>query len=304
MIRAKQMVKGGLLLSAILLMASGTVWSQTSLEDAIRQYNSQAVQGYVQPVADLFGANMHSGYFQTAQIPSSGFHMSLDFVAMAAMVSDEQKMYDAPAPPGFAPATFQTATIFGEKGSMISHATLPSLTYKGSDGVFNTKVFPLAVPQLTLGNVYGTQAIVRFVTIPKLGDDEVPNVTLWGVGARHSISQYIPNSPVDIAAGFFYNNFKAGDLIKFDGLSFGAQASKSFSVLTLYTGLAWEKSTMNLSYASTDPTAPALVDITLDGANKFRFTGGLCLSLGFLKLFADANLGSVTCFSGGIGFGN
>jgi len=303
MLATKQIVRGGLLILSTVLLMSGTAWSQTSLENAIKQYNSDAVQGYVQPVADLFGANMHSGYYHTAAILKSGFHLSLDFVGMAAMVSDDQKSYEAPAPPGFTPAKFQTATIFGEKGTLITDAAT-SLSYRGSDGVFNTKVFPLAVPQLSIGYVYGTEAIVRFITIPKLGEEDVPNITLWGIGARHSISQYIPDSPVDLAAGFFYNSFKAGDVIKFDGLSFGAQASKSFSILTLYTGLAWEKSSLNLAYTSTDPMTPLGVDISLDGANKFRFTGGLCLSLGFLKLFADANLGSVTCFSGGIGFGN
>ena len=49
--------------------------------------------------------------------------------------------------------------------------------------------------------------------------------------------------------------------------------------------------------------APAGVDITLTGANNFRFTVGVGLSLGILKIFADANFGSVTNYSAGIGFG-
>jgi hypothetical protein len=43
--------------------------------------------------------------------------------------------------------------------------------------------------------------------------------------------------------------------------------------------------------------------VSIDGANSFRFTLGAGLSLGVFHLFADANFGSVTQFSGGIGFG-
>lgn len=306
MSKSNQFVRGGMLflLGAALLVSSATGWSQTSLENALKQYNGDAVKGYIQPVADLFGANMNSGFYHSAKIDQWGFHLSVDIVGMAAMVGDDQKVYSAAAPAGFAPSTFQTATVFGGKGTEISNAIVPGLKYKGSDGVFNTTVFPLAAPQLTIGNIYGTQAIVRYVAVPKFGEDKVPQISMWGIGARHSISQYLPSVPVDLAAGIFYDSFTAGDLINFKGLVLSAQASKSFSILTLYGGLAYESSKLNLSYTSTDPTVPASVDIQLDGANKFRFTGGLSLSLGFLKLFADANFGTVTCFSGGIGFGN
>lgn len=304
MLQLKHIVRGGMLilLGVALLLSSGTALSQTDLENALKQYNGDAVKGYIQPVADLFGANMNSGYWHSAKMEKWGFHLNVDIVGMAAMVGDDQKSYDAPAPAGFSPSTFKTATVFGDKGTEIRNSL--GLSYKGSDGVFNTKVFPLAAPQLSIGYVYGTEAIVRYVALPKVGDEKVPQVSMWGIGARHSISQYLPSVPVDLAAGIFYDSFTAGDLINFKGLTFSAQASKSWSILTLYGGLAYESSKLNLSYTSTDPTVPASVDISLDGANKFRFTGGLCLSLGFMKLFADANFGSVTCYSGGIGFGN
>ena len=109
---------------------------------------------------------------------------------------------------------------------------------------------------------------------------------------------------MDVAAGIFYNRFTVGDLIKFRGLSIGAQASKGFGPANLYGGLAWESSTMNLKYQTNDPIAQdAKIDIDLKGDNNFRLTLGGGLSLGFFKLFADVNLGPVTNFSGGLGFG-
>jgi hypothetical protein len=280
-----------------------TASAQTSLEDALKQYSGDAVKGYIQPVADLFGANMHAGFYQTADIPKMGFVFSFDIVGMVALVGDDQKSYNATAPPGFTPAQYKTSTIFGGKATEVSNTTNPSLKYRGSDGIFNTSIFPLAVPQVTIGSIYGTVATVRFLTVPKIGDDKVPDVTLWGIGVRHNVSQYFPKLPLSISVGVHFNSFTAGDLVSFKGFAFGAQASKSFSVLTLYGGLGYEKSTMTLKYTSTDPSVPASVSVDLDGANTFRFTGGLKLSLGFFKLFADANLGAVTHFSGGIGFG-
>ena len=210
---------------------------------------------------------------------------------MGSIVSDAQKTYEAAAPPGFVPTTFATATVFGGKGATIEHKDVPGLKFKGSNGIINTSIFPLAAPQLRIGSIYGTEAIVRFIAVPAISNNETARLITcsWGIGARHSISQYIPNSPVDIAAGVFYNSFTVGDLITSNGIAINATASKSIKILMLYGGLAWEKSTMNLKYNSTDPTAPPVVDVSLDGANKFRFTVGVGVSLGILKIFADAN---------------
>lgn len=290
-------------LAGFLLLLAAQASAQSELEKAIQQYNSSAITGYIQPIADLFGANMHAGYYHSAYVPHSGFSLGFDLIAMGAIVTDEQKSYLAVAPAGFTPATFKTATVFGEKGTTIADANVPGLTYKGSDGVIKTSIFPLAVPQLRIGSLFGTEVLIRFIAIPSVGEDKFPQISLWGVGARHSISQYIPQSPLDIAASVFYSNFHVGDLIKANGMSLGVQASKSIKILILYGGLAWEKSSMNLAYKSTDPNAVAPIDVNLDGANKFRATVGVGVSLGIFKVFADANFGSVTNYSGGIGFG-
>ena len=281
------------------LMITGAT-AQTEIEKAIQQYSAETVTGYVQPVADLFGADMHAGYYHNAWIAPSGFSLGFDIVAMGSIVQDAQKYYTANTPAGFDPATFKTATIFGGTGATVN---FNGLSYKGSDGIFNTSIFPLIVPQLRIGSLYGSDLTLRFITIPEIGENKMPVITLWGVGVRHSISQYIPHSPVDIAAGVYFNSFTVGDLMDFKGFAANIQASKSIKILILYGGIAYENSKMNLAFKSTDPTVPATVDIDLDGSNNFRFTVGVGLSLGIIKVFADANFGTVTSYSGGIGFG-
>lgn len=288
-------------LCAIVCALTGTVAiAQTEMEKAIQQYNAETVTGYIQPIADLFGADMHAGYYHNAWIPQSGFSLGFDIVAMGSLVQDAQKYYMASTPAGFDPAVFKTATIFGGTGATVNYN---GLSYKGSDGIFNTSIFPLIVPQLRIGSLYGSDLTVRFIKVPEIGDEKVPVITLWGLGARHSISQYIPNAPLDIAVGVYYNSFTVGDLMDFKGFATNIQASKSIKILILYGGVAYESSKLNLTFKSTDPTAPVAVDIDLDGANNFRFTAGVGLSLGILKIFADANFGTVTNYSAGIGFG-
>jgi hypothetical protein len=286
-----------------LVLLCSQAFGQSGIENTLKQFSGDDVKGYIQPFADLFGANMNAGFYHNAEIPTTGFSLSLDIVAMGSVVGDDQKSYTAHTPAGFNPGTFTTATIFGEKGTLVKNASDTSLQYRGSDGIINTSLFPAAVPQLTIGSVFGTKAIIRFITTPKFGsNNDIPEVTLFAIGAQHSVSQYLPSFPVDLSGGIYYTTFKVGDIMKFSGVAIGGQVSKSFSVLRLYGGLAWEKTSMTLEYVSTAPGAPS-VKQDLDGANTFRVTGGVCLHLGFFNIFADVNAGSIMNFSGGIGFG-
>jgi hypothetical protein len=292
------------MLGMFALCAGTPAAAQTQLERTLKQFSGDAVSGYLQPAADLFGADMMAGQYRTASIPLMGFNISLDIVGMVALVGDEQKTYTARTPENFTPATFQTATIFGDLGTTVTNSAFPSLAYRGKDGIITSSIMPLAVPQLRVGSVLGTEAMVRFITVPKIGDDQFPEITLWGVGVRHNLSQYLPVVPLDLAVSGFYTAFRTGDIIDVKGYSIGVHASKDVSLVTFYGGLAYESTTMKISYTSTDPNFPGqLVDVSLDGANTFRITGGANLSLGFFHIFADVNVGKVTHFSGGIGFG-
>lgn len=300
-LRLAPQLRAAITFAGALLVSSGTMFAQSDVEKTLQQFSVQDVKGYVQPLADLFGANMNAGVFHTAAIAKSGFHFTFEIVGMGSMVSDKLKTYTLNAPPGYNPPTFSTATIFGGRADSIPSPLVPPTYYHGiADGIFNTSIFPLASPQVTLGDVYGTRAIVRFVATPSIA--KLPSAKLWGIGLQHSISQYFSVLPLDVALHAFYSKFTFGSLIDLSGLSIGADASKSFSILNLYGGIAWEKSNMNLTYTPSSAALPA-VDITLDGANSFRFTVGLGLHLGFFAIFADANFGSITNFSGGIGFG-
>ena len=284
-----------LLLAGALVLLNASGRSESSLEKTLKLYSKDEVKGYIQPIADLFGANMQAGWFHSAAIPTTGLNFTVSIVGMGAVVSDDQKSYSATSPFG---GSYKTATVFGGQGGT---ATGPGgLQYQGSGGVINASLFPLASPQVRIGSIYGTEVALRWLPTVKAGD--LGDISFFGIGVRHSISQYLMEFPVDLAAGFAYSKFSVGDLLDFKGLSIGAQASKKLALLTLYSGLAWEKTTLNLKYTPS-PVGNAAVDIDLDGANNFRFTVGAGLDLFILTVFADATFGSVTNYSGGVAFG-
>lgn len=279
-----------------LLASSGR--AESDLEKIIRQQNAENVKGYVQPIADLFGANMNAGFIRNARIPEMGFNLRLDIIGMAALVSSEQETYMAQDPWG---GKFRTATVFGKKGGASPNPLNPAdttLAYRAPDGLFSTSIFPFAAPQLTIGHIYGTEAVIRYVPIPEI--NALPKITLFGIGVRHSVSQYLEAIPLDLAAGFMYNSFTLGDIITVKGYAFTLQGSKELAILVLYGGVQFEKSTLTLTYTS---TAGGTVDVDLEGTNVVRGVLGAGLNLGPLKIFADANFGAITSFSGGIGFG-
>ncbi len=280
------------------------LYAQSTLESTIKQFDQESVSGYVQPFGDLFGATMNAGFYRSARIPGNGFTLRIDLVGMATIISDDYRMYDAKLPPGFMPqgGSYKTATVFGGRGTTFKDVE-SGLEYKGSDGVFDTRVFPLVVPQLTVGSVLGTQLSIRFISTPELGGGKFPSSTLFGAGFRHSVSQYFTNPPVDVAIGGYYSTFDVGDLIAFQGGAVNMQVSRTFALITLYGGMAWETSSTDIRYSPDVQSGKSFVSVTLSGGNTFRFTGGLEIDLQAVKLFADINMGYVRHFSGGIGFG-
>lgn len=288
--------------AALLMLWSVPIcFAQSDLENAITYYGEENVRGYIQPLADFYGANINTGFFRTAKIPREGFHLSVDIIGMGAPVKEAQKTYMVTLPPGFTQRTAEQPTIVGPKATTVYDPG--GLQYKGSDGMIDASLFAYGVGQVTVGSLMGTEAFFRILTTPELSSGVFPTTTLIGGGVRHSVSQYLVNLPVELAVGFSYNRMSIGDVLDVEGMIAGAQGSMTWDMFTLYGGAAWEKSTLKLEYTSTG-SLPEEVSMELDGDNTFRFTAGGLLDLGGFRIFADANVGSITNFSGGIGFGN
>jgi hypothetical protein len=285
-----------------LLFASSLLLAQNPFEDAIKQLSSDNVKGYLQPFINGVGANLNSGLYNTAEIGESGVHFRLTIVAMGTMIGDAEKTYNATPPSPFSQTPVPTATVYGGQGTVVPGPLNSGIQYQFQNGQVKTSIIPLAAPQLTIGTFFGTQAILRYVPIPSVHD--FPKVTLFGIGAQHSLNRYLSGLPVDLSAGLFYQSLTVGDIIDVKTFNLGAQASKSWALFTLYGGAQYETSSMNLTYTYTGSSERPTISVDFTGENKFRATAGLGINLVILHLNADISVGKVTVASAGIGFGN
>lgn len=288
----------------VLAIGAKPVRAQTGLESVIEQYSAATIQGYIQPLADVLVANLAGGYVAGVGA-RPGFSFSLELVAMGAVIDDALKVYDATTPPGFTPSTFQTATIFGGTGSTVQHGSVPSLSYRGSDGLVDADYFPTAAPQLRLGFA-GTSVVIRYASssmVPFLEEEDFPDLTLLGLGVQHSLNRYIPDLLFDLGVSGSYNSLKFGDIVDLSAISVGVHAGKKFGPLGLFAGIASDGGSMALDYTSTDPNSTGTVSVDLDVKRAIRFTGGASLGFGPLHVFGDASFGDVNTFSGGLRIG-
>jgi hypothetical protein len=273
------------------------------IEDQLSAYTGKNAQGYLQPLADAFGANLNDGWYHSAAIQGDHLNLSLEVRVMAVLFSDGDREFAASTEDGFSPFTTVKAPTVVGSGTAKTVSGDGGTTFSFPGG-FDLNSFAIAVPQLQLGTIHGTQALVRFFAMDT-GDTELGNISLFGIGVRHSVSQYLgPLFPVDIAAGFIWQTFSLGDkLIDSNAFSMGAQASKRFQVLEPYAGLSVDTFSMDVEYTSDAGGTSQNINMSFDSNTSLHFTLGLSLRLLLLNAFGEYNIAGQNSFSFGLGFG-
>lgn len=268
------------------------------IEGLISKYTEENGKGYMQPFADAFGANLNSGLFHSAKVKKLGFQLYIGVKASTAFIPDKRKTFMATTEGSFAPEqTEEVPTVFGPAESVEVNGN--GGTVYVFPGGLNVSMVPFVIPQLTLGSVFGTDLTLRYFTYSL--DDDIGNLDHFGWGIRHSISQYIPGLPVDLAVGIYNQHFRVGDIVESGSWLISAQASKSLLLFTFYGGLGYENTRMNIEYDQEN--GGSIVSFDLTGSNSIRFTAGITFNLGPVKLNVDYSLASQSALSAGLGIG-
>lgn len=291
----------------ILLLAAPP--SAAQIEDQLSAYTGRNATGYLQPLADAFGADLNDGLYHSAHIPKLGVNISLEFRVMSVLFGDDDRTFNAVTESGFVPEQIvQAPTVVGPGTAVIVSGE--GGTRFAFPGGFSLNSFAIAVPQLRIGSFHGTQALIRYFAMDT-GDVELGDISLFGIGVRHSISQYLaPMFPVDIAGGFFWQSFSLGentrgsDLISTNAFSIGVQASRRFVVLEPYGGLSLDTFSMDVSYESDVLGTTESIDIDFGSSTNLHLTLGLGLNLTYAKGFFEYNIAGQNSFSFGIALGN
>jgi hypothetical protein len=268
-----------------------TVSLQAQFEDRFNELSEDLQKGYSTPLATWTGTYLNSGGYYSASV-SKLFGFKFSLIGMMIFIPEDQQTFKLDD-------GTETATFFGEKGAAVP-GTQGYLVYP--PGVNQSSV-PTVMPQIAVSTL-GTELMLRY--IPAFDIEDV-SFDLFGIGIKHSISQYIPLVPVDIAVQIMYNKFALDGpdlLIETSNLAFNAHASRSFGLVTLYGGLQYESTTLDLDYTFIEDNTglSEQVKASIDGENGVRLTLGAALRLAVLVLNADINIGSQTALIAGLNF--
>jgi len=279
----------------------GHLFAQDAVTDALRQLSSDNVRGYVQPIIDGFGANLNSGLYHSPRLSEPGFHARLEVIGSGMLITDRERSYFATPPEPFDQEPVRTATVLGGLGTTVNGPG--GLEYQFQNGQIRADLFGLGAPQLTVGNLLGTEAILRYAVVPSVKD--FPSTSLVGYGGRHSISQYFPGLPFEATVGAFWQTLKVGDVIAVSARNVSLMVGTSVSLFTLYGGLQHESTVIDVNYTYTGygSTPDSKVSLHYTTDNVLRWTTGFGINLIGINLYTDIGVGKVTVVTGTVGVG-
>jgi hypothetical protein len=296
------------LLSIPFLLLAGLAGAQDGdndqIEDNLSSYTGRNAEGYLGPLRDALGASLNSGIFMYAGVPREGFHIRLDLRGMLVSFDDDDRTFDASTEDYFgSDQEAEVPTVVGDEDAVTVEdpETGASFTFPGG---FNIDRFGLAVPQLTIGSIAGTEAVIRYITA-ETGDAEIGEVTLRGIGFRHSLSSYLEGLPLDLAVTGFWQNLEIGDdFIDATATTFGVQGGKSFGMLAAYAGLSYDSMDMEVAYDTDIGGEDERLEVDFDKESTGHLTLGATARLGILHLNGEFNQASNTSLAFALGLGN
>ncbi|HDQ45072.1 MAG TPA: hypothetical protein ENN17_06160 [bacterium] len=300
-------MKRGIITAAILicLMARIQIGYGQSLQERLESLTQDNARRYLQPMGDALGANLNSGFYHSAKVGGFGLHVYVGVEIIGAVIGEDQKTYTAKIlnTSGQIMDQPDVPTIFGPKGGKnVSSVAGQSYTLPGGTDL---GLFPIIAPRIQIGNIMGTELVLRWVetNLPQ----DLGKFSMKGYGLRHSLSQYIPLSPVHFSFGVFLQDVGLGDAVRVTTSYFGVQASKRFMALEIYGGAGIESSTLKAEYR-VGPGVPGAdpgqkIAFSLDGANSTRLNVGMTLHMLLFKVHADYNIAAQKTVVIGVGLG-
>ena len=327
------------------MAATGLQARAQDLGETLQGVGVAYAEAYVQPLVNAFGADMNSGLFHSAKIGGGMLPLVDLYVGVkvfGALVPADDKTLDLSyttpqvftGPDGIdytLDVTYQindAPTVFGDSDPGVAVASVSEVVAPGPDGQFGTaddieineqaqlnlapgvietSIVPLIVPHIQIGSAFGTDVMIRY--LPRIKSADLGSVGLFGFGVRHSISQYVPLLPIDLAAQVSFQNLGLMDsddneVVDASMWALSVMAGKSFFIASVYGGLQLESANVDVSYTFVDPEGilpNEEIDFSMTGSNRIRALAGVAVHLSPLTLNVDYSVGSVSVISAGLG---
>lgn len=173
----------------------------------------------------------------------------------------------------------------------------------------NIDIMPSPAIQLDIGSVVGTGVSVRYFHGINLYDLGVVNI--WGAGIIHNFNYWFSDPlPIDIGVGYYFQNFKVGDIFANTASQFGLYLSKRIGgriSIEPYAGLTYETSRSQIDYRYEFDSPAGQQELQLhidyDGDNSVNLALGTSINLSIFLINFDYKFGGTNTGTIGIGFG-
>jgi uncharacterized protein DUF6588 len=307
--------KFGFLAAITLLLLLPTGMRSQNISDLIKDLGiDQVAAGYLKPAADAVGYSFNSGLYHTAEV-EQGLHLWVGVRGVWTFVPSEEMTFKAVLPPELAalgyPADITTATVFGDKGALITSSDPQNPEIQLPDGI-NQKSTYFILPHVTVGSFAGLELMLRGIP-PVTFDKEIGKVSFFGAGLKFS-----PTSLVSAESSIFHvafmvaaQQFNTGDYLVVTNYNANVHGSVDLGPVTLFSGLGYESYNIDVSYTYSPPVGSSNLPIELDEPQSIelaflrrnlRYTIGANVTLIPLVNFtADYSFGVQDNFSFGAG---
>lgn len=320
-----------IVLSCVVLATfSGSVYSQTIadfLGAGVADGNKLA-GAYFRPYGEMLGGNLNSGWYNSANVHKlGGFDLTAEVTF--AIAPSSAKSYTVPELNNFTVASGSTniaPTMVGKASER------PTLTPKGMANGYANFTLPngtgfggLLSPmiQAAVGLPFHTEVMGRFM--PKTDLQDFGQVSLWGIGVKHSLKNYIPfvkRVPIwnlsvmtaythfDSKMGVAYAGNSGQFVIASDAYTVRLLTGINLPLIAFYTGLGYGNSTssFDLNGQFTGVPSSAIGGETVNNplalkydTGGFDFNIGTRLRLGVIAFHAEYTAGKYNTVTAGIG---
>lgn len=305
-----------------LLMLSSTGYSQINfdlfkggVDDGIK-----VLEGYITPYANAFGSSLNGGWYNTGKVHKlGGFDITLS--VSTTLIPEDAKTFDL-SELGLNNLTVTgnsiapTITGANDEGPPLSYTLTNPVGGGNLEQSFNSPpginwaIIPLPMIKAGIGLPLGTELIGRFIPTIKVADG---SFSLWGVGLKHSIVQYLPGSdlfPIDISLMGGYTKVSVGIPVSMEpentdnmtytesdfedqkvnmevsAYTFNLLISKKLPVVTFFGGLGYSGTSTSVAVdgnfalpsfdPSISPTGPVYIDanvLTIPSFDIESFSG-------------------------------
>ena len=193
------------------------------------------------------------------------------------------------------------------QGYTIDQYTLELTDVKGY--LDNIDMMPSPALQLDLGSLVGTGISVRYFRGINLQDLGIVNI--WGAGFTHNLNYWFDDSlPLEIGLGYYFQNFKVGDIFENTASQYGLFLSKKIGgriSIEPYAGLTYEtsRSGINYKYEFDSPAGRQELQLNIDynGDQTVNLAIGTSINLSIFVLNFDYKFGGTNTGTVGVGFG-